>query len=160
MKAVSRLGYVLLAGALSLAPMTAFAQETPPKSDTPATDAIGPRELQNFSLNGTVTRAADQPPATQPAPPRRQPRGQAQSDPATAEPRAAPATSADTRIRPDNAPSPPAGWNSITRSNFVLTTATRSRSIAAVGAILVGDGRRSEARPRHICYRRVGNACY
>ncbi|HLO19910.1 MAG TPA: hypothetical protein VK192_05400, partial [Sphingomicrobium sp.] len=95
MKAVSRLGYLLLAGALFLAPMTAFAQEAPPTSDTPATDSIGPRELQNFSLNGTVTRAADQPPAAQPAAQRRQPRSQTQSDPATAEPSAARAEARD-----------------------------------------------------------------
>lgn len=104
MKAVSRLGYLLLAGALFLAPMTAFAQEAPPTSDTPATDSIGPRELQNFSLNGTVTRAADQPPAAQPAAQRRQPRGQTQSDPATAEPSAARAEAADTDSAPTTTP--------------------------------------------------------
>ena len=31
-------------------------------SNTPASDAIGPRELQNFSISGTVTRPADTPP--------------------------------------------------------------------------------------------------
>ena len=62
----------LFAGALAFAPVTALAQEAPPTSNTPAADAIGPKALQNFSLNGTVTRAADQPVPVQPAPPKRQ----------------------------------------------------------------------------------------
>jgi hypothetical protein len=79
MRAVSRFGTVLLAGALALVPAMALAQQSPPPaSDTPATDAIGPRDLQNFSLNGTVTRAADQP-ATTPEPQQRQARTPAQS---------------------------------------------------------------------------------
>jgi len=62
MRAVSRLGKALLAGALAIAPWAALAQQAPaPTTNTPAVDTIGPRELQNFSLNGTVTRAADQP---------------------------------------------------------------------------------------------------
>ena len=92
MRAVSRFVPVLLSGALSLAPAVAIAQEAPPaaSSDTPATDAIGPRDLQNFSLNGTVTRAADQP-ATAPAPQQRQPRTEAQSSPPSAQSTGAPA---------------------------------------------------------------------
>ena len=88
MRAVFRFGELLLAGALSLAPMAALAQETPP-ANPPATDTVGPRELQNFTLNGTVTRQADQPVAV-PAAPKRQPRAepQATQQPATA--RAAP----------------------------------------------------------------------
>src|SRR5579859_7660993 len=78
MRAVLRLGSALLAGALALSPSIALAQQAPPSgSDTPATDAIGPKDLQSFSLNGTVTRAADQPAAVAPAPQRRQPRTQA-----------------------------------------------------------------------------------
>ena len=76
MRAVTRLGSVLLAGALALAPAMALAQQAP-SSDTPATDAIGPKDLQSFSLNGTVTRAAEQPAAAAPSPQRRQPRPQA-----------------------------------------------------------------------------------
>ncbi|HEX3423281.1 MAG TPA: hypothetical protein VHS33_07765 [Sphingomicrobium sp.] len=82
MRAVSRLWSVLLAGALALAPAMAFAQQAPSSSsDAPATDAIGPKDLQGFSLNGTVTRAADQPAAAAPAPQRRQPQTQAQTAP-------------------------------------------------------------------------------
>lgn len=82
MRAVSRLGSILLVGALALAPAMALAQQTPSNdSNTPATDAIGPKDLQSFSLNGTVTRAADQPAAATPAPQRRQSRTQAQASP-------------------------------------------------------------------------------
>jgi hypothetical protein len=64
MRAILRCTAVFLAGALLSG--AALAQETsaPPASNTPATDAVGPRELQNFSLPGTTTRPADQPPAT------------------------------------------------------------------------------------------------
>lgn len=80
MRAVFRFGNLLLAGALALAPAMALAQEaTPADSNTPAADAIGPKALQNFSLNGTVTRPADQPPAAVPSPTqKRAPKGQAQ----------------------------------------------------------------------------------
>lgn len=69
-----------LAAALALAspsaPALAQAQETPPATGAPAetpppepaTETIGPRELQNFSINGTVTRPAPQAPAAPPAP--------------------------------------------------------------------------------------------
>jgi hypothetical protein len=68
MRAVLRWKAVLLAGGLWLAPAAALAQQTAPATtNTPATDAIGPSELQNFSLPGTKTRPAEQPPATPPA---------------------------------------------------------------------------------------------
>jgi len=76
MRAVSRLGKLLLAGALALAPWAALAQEAPAATSTsaPPADTVGPRELQNFSLNGTITRPADQLATAQPAPQtRRQP---------------------------------------------------------------------------------------
>lgn len=77
------MGSGLLAGALALAPAMALAQQAPSNdSNTPATtDAIGPKDLQGFSLKGTVTRAADQPAVAAPAPQRRQPRTQAQASP-------------------------------------------------------------------------------
>jgi len=88
MRAVFRFGYLLLAGALALAPAVALAQEAPAAdSSTPAADAIGPKALQNFSLNGTVTRPADQPPAAvPPAASKRQPKAQAQVAPPAVEP--------------------------------------------------------------------------
>lgn len=76
MRAFSRLGDALLAGALVLAPSTALAQEAPETTNTPAPETVGPRELQNFSLPGTVTRPADRPP-TQSPPPAQQTRTEA-----------------------------------------------------------------------------------
>jgi hypothetical protein len=80
----------LLAGAIAFAPAIALAQEAPPAS-TPPSDSVGPQELQNFSLNGTVTRPADQPPA-QSAPQRREPRTEAQTAPPASQPSAPAAT--------------------------------------------------------------------
>lgn len=58
MRAVLRTIAIFLAGAALLAPAIALAQETPPPT-TPPSDAVGPRELQNFSLSGSVTKPAD-----------------------------------------------------------------------------------------------------
>ena len=81
MRAVSRFGNLLLAGALALAPSTALAQEAPPPADAQApADTVGPKELQNFSLNGTVTHAAEQPAPIQAPPARREPRTQTQAE--------------------------------------------------------------------------------
>ena len=63
MRAVLRLDVMAFGGRACARADAARSPRTRPRrtSDTPATDAVGPRELQNFSLNGTVTRAADQP---------------------------------------------------------------------------------------------------
>src|SRR5690348_12179614 len=68
MRAGLRLRAFLLAGGLAFSPAAALAQDTPPAAttNTPATDSIGPRELQNFSLPGTRTQPVEQAP-TQPA---------------------------------------------------------------------------------------------
>jgi len=70
MKAGLRFTTILLAAGLGLGPVTALAQSTteppPATSNTTATDAVGPRELQNFSLPGTTTRPAEQPPQAPP----------------------------------------------------------------------------------------------
>jgi len=60
-----RLGFAVFVAGLALGPLPALAQDAtqPATTNTPATDAVGPRELQNFNLEGTVTRPADQPPA-------------------------------------------------------------------------------------------------
>jgi hypothetical protein len=89
MKAVSRLGILLLAGALALAPASALAQEAPPSGTAPATDAVGPKDLQDFSLSGTVTHAADQPTVVVPQQQKRQQRSQAQAAGPEPQPRAA-----------------------------------------------------------------------
>ena len=56
---------ILVTGWLTLLPAQAGAQNTAESANvtTPATDAIGPRELQNFSLPGTKTQPAPQSPA-------------------------------------------------------------------------------------------------
>ncbi|HEU5285293.1 MAG TPA: hypothetical protein VFU20_02140, partial [Sphingomicrobium sp.] len=58
-----------LAAALAFAAVPALAQDSSaPATNAPA-ETIGPSELQDFSLNGTVTRPAPAPPArTAPAP--------------------------------------------------------------------------------------------
>jgi hypothetical protein len=81
------LGGLLLAEALTAAPAIALAQQAPPPTTAPA-DAVGPKDLQNFSLSGTVTRPSDQPVAVQSAPPKRRPRTESQAAP---RPTAAPA---------------------------------------------------------------------
>ena len=65
MRAGLRFGTILLTGGLLALPAAALAQNTaePATTNAPATDAIGPRELQNFSPPGTRTRPAEQAPA-------------------------------------------------------------------------------------------------
>jgi hypothetical protein len=67
MKAGLRWVSALVAAGLALAPAAALAQDAPDSNQSAGT--VGPRELQNFSLGGTVTRPAETPP-TQSAPPR------------------------------------------------------------------------------------------
>src|SRR3954454_6552452 len=67
MRAGLRRKAVLLAGGLLLVPGPALAQQTAPATTNTPADSIGPSELQNFSLPGTKTRPAEQPPATPPA---------------------------------------------------------------------------------------------
>jgi hypothetical protein len=68
MKGVWRLAIAVGTGAIALAPAPLAAQSTPgATSNTPATDAVGPRELQNFRLSGNVTHPADQQAAPPPA---------------------------------------------------------------------------------------------
>jgi hypothetical protein len=69
MRAGLRVAFGLVAAALAFASTPAVAQDAgQAATNTPATDSIGPRELQNFSIDGTVTRPAEpQPAARQPA---------------------------------------------------------------------------------------------
>ena len=69
MRAGLRFGIAAIAAALALVGAPVLAQETsPPATNTPA-ETIGPRELEGFSLNGTVTRPAPTAPSrTVPAP--------------------------------------------------------------------------------------------
>jgi len=95
MRAVWRLAILVLAAGLALGPAPALAQDAASPSDTPATDAIGPRDLQNFTLNGTVTRPADA--TAVPSRPNNRPAAQApRQDPtattAAAQPQPSPST--------------------------------------------------------------------
>ena len=67
MRGALRLGMMIWTAALLLGPASASAQAAPGSAttNTPATDAVGPRELQGFSLSGNVVRPAEQ---TEPAP--------------------------------------------------------------------------------------------
>lgn len=63
MRASLRFWIAFVAAALAVAPAAAQDNRAA-TTNTPATDAVGPTELRDFSLNGTVTR-----PAPEPAPP-------------------------------------------------------------------------------------------
>jgi hypothetical protein len=128
MRAGLRFGIAASAAALALAPlaapMAAHAQDTAPSTNTPATDTIGPRELQDFTLNGTVTRPASTTPARRvPAPTTTRPAittpsgGAPPRDrvPSPVRPQSAPASSVTTTLPPAGAlpeaitPAPTAG---------------------------------------------------
>ena len=87
MRGALRLGMMIWTAGLLLGPAGASAQDAPAAAttNTPATDAVGPRELQGFSLSGNATRPADQAeqaPAPQPTE-RRQPTPRPMEAPAT-----------------------------------------------------------------------------
>ncbi|MEO6581376.1 MAG: hypothetical protein ABIN68_01045 [Sphingomicrobium sp.] len=87
MRAGLRFGMVAAAIALMLAPAPGLAQVAAPATNTPATDTIGPRELRDFTLNGTVTRPAETAPSRiAPAPARPQPRTTTTTTPPTVDP--------------------------------------------------------------------------
>ena len=70
MRAVLRVGLAIAAAGLWLGQAPALAQSAPAATtNTPATDTIGPRELQNFNLQGTVTRSGEPAPASRTTPP-------------------------------------------------------------------------------------------
>ncbi len=117
MRAGLRRKAVLLAGGLLLVPGPALAQQTAPATTNTPADSIGPSELQNFSLPGTKTRPAEQPPAATapaPAPPRTQPPAATETEPQPARrttnverPAVAPAR-APVSAPPSNTQAPPA----------------------------------------------------
>jgi hypothetical protein len=105
-----------IAVALALAAAPALAQNTPaPASNTPS-ETIGPRELEDFSINGTVTRPAPTTPSRTAPAPRPTPPATTRA-PATAPARAtppgptvrdsAPRTPSQTAAQPDPLSSPP-----------------------------------------------------
>lgn len=131
MRANLRFKTVFAAAGLLLVPGLASAQDaaqpaTTPSATTniPAPDAVGPRELQNFSLPGTSTKTTDQPTtpaATSPATANSAPEESA-SPPAAPVRRTASTRQAAT-LAPSPAQSPPALANPAS-SAAVTTTAT------------------------------------
>lgn len=91
----------MIAAALACAP--AAAQNAAATTNTPVTDVIGPSELRDFSINGTVTRTAPQPvePA-RPDPAARPPQAspQPRSEPAPQGPAERPSQAAPARPGP------------------------------------------------------------
>lgn len=129
MRARLRIGIAAVAAALAFAPMPTLAQDNSVENEAASTP-VGPRELEGFSLNGTVTREAEpQPtrtaptptepaaergpaPATSPAeraatPRAESPRPATAAPPEPAEPAAAPPPAASTFVPAPSAELPP-----------------------------------------------------
>src|SRR5687768_1847921 len=105
-----------IAVALALAAAPALAQSTPAPATNAPSETIGPRELEDFSINGTVTRPAPTTPSWTAPAPRPTPPATTRA-PATAPARAtqpgptvrdsAPRTPSQTAAQPDPLSSPP-----------------------------------------------------
>ncbi len=101
MRAGLRFGIAAIAAGLLLAAAPSLAQDTTaPATNTPS-ETIGPRELEGFSLNGTVTRPAPT------APSRTVPEPRATPSPTTRAPATAPATVRAAPAARDSLPSAP-----------------------------------------------------
>ena len=135
MRGARRLTMACLAAGLMLGSASASAQDAATTTNTPAAQAVGPRELENFSLQGNVTRAAEEPaqrpspapvastPDDQPAPAAtvRQPRERtASAEPATTSPRSAPSPQGEPARKTAKAASQP----TTKPSDGLLTQAT------------------------------------
>lgn len=111
MRGALRLGTMIWTAGLLLAPADASAQDSAPaaSTNTPAADAVGPRELQDFSLPGNVTRPAE-PVAERPAAEKPATAQRTEAAPARAETPAAadrvPAQRPRTAMAPAPAPAP------------------------------------------------------
>ena len=125
------MGLAMVAAGIALAPLPALAQ-TAPATNTPAADAIGPRELQNFSLNGTVTKPADGPATTAAPRPRASVAKPAGDQTATAAPRAASAEPRETTLRRE-APAAQPSTSSQPSLDFPAPTAATPASVAQPG---------------------------
>jgi len=107
MTAISRVLAALAAVALAAAPSIAFAQSTvtpAPTTNSTNPDAVGPTELQNFSLKGTVTRQADEPPV--PVAPRQRAAQDRPPAPTTSPSRAPQARTVERTPSPTPSPAP------------------------------------------------------
>lgn len=144
MRGAWRFAIVALTAGLWLAPPAARAQDaTPPASSAPA-DAVGPRELQNFSLSGTVTRQADQPAPARAAPPSSAARDTASASPTPV--RARRTETADARREtvqkeapPRAATNPPAQLQQVTTAPPSLPTVVSPPSAPVAAAPAASD---------------------
>ena len=82
---------------------SALAQDAQPAATAPPAETVGPRELRNFQLNGTVTRPAETAPAPAPAPATRPAPAATDAAPAPRSQAPAPATTEPARARADRA---------------------------------------------------------
>ena len=129
MKAGLRFGIAVFAAGLWLG-SPAHAQDAA-QSNTPASDAIGPRELQNFSLDGKRTRPAQTLQPITVAPAARQPSVARQTAAGPDKPLRAPAASAQKRIVKSSVemqPARPAERQSASASKPSAATAAASLS--------------------------------
>jgi hypothetical protein len=103
MKAGRRLGWgFAIVAALAAAPLPLRAQTAePPPAET---GTVGPRELENFSINGTVTQPAPVRPAPAPAPAPPAGRNEPSSRPATETARPTTGSNQQTAERPSEPP--------------------------------------------------------
>jgi hypothetical protein len=129
---------MMAAAVLAAAPL--HAQPSNASTAAPPSSDIGPGELSNFSLNGTVTRPAEQPPATQPA---TEPQP-ATPGPAPAATTRSPAPARDGRAQPPVAPAP--AESDLFRRPPTLPDASSGNAVTAAPATLpLGDGAPSPA---------------
>lgn len=131
MKEVAKAGLLASAAVcLGMAPLAAqnSGATAPPPSNS---SAIGPGELSNFTLNGTVTSPAERPPAAQPVSPpasRPEPAGRANDRPAAPSTATPPAA-----VRPDPADS------DLFRRPPTLPDATAANAVTAAPPVVGGD---------------------
>ncbi len=126
-----RIGLAVLGAAFALGlavPAAAQDASPPPPTETPATDAVGPRELRDFSLPGTVTRPAE-PPAQRPAPATTRP-SPATSRPAPTTTQPAPARSVPAQPAPTARPAAPSSRPATTEPPARPTPAPIARETA------------------------------
>jgi hypothetical protein len=154
MRAILRWKRVLLGGGLVLASGAALAQPAtePASTNTPAAapGTVGPRELQNFSLSGNVTRPADEPgtPARTTAPSQSaavppRPSASATASPSVEAPsparRAATAAPANQRQVTSAAPAPvslpPAQADPVPTPTAGLSAPVQSQAVAPAAAL-------------------------
>ena len=127
-----RLAIAAMVAGIALGPVAAAAQDAPTNTtsgDNP--DAIGPRELQNFNLQGQVTRQAQ--PQETPAPPR-------------TPPRAAPATTNAAPVA-DNRPATSAPPAATTSRREIPTARSSTSGTAAEGSSALSTGAPPLASP-------------